>query len=114
MEDIYDAIVVCDICQGNTQKGNIHKDGFLIRNWECFGCHKQWYHPLDLENYRLYTELKKKEFQVKLRSVGNSWIVSIPKEIIRFEEIQTTKIVNLHLDQPGKVVLRFSHIRKVY
>jgi hypothetical protein len=44
--------------------------------------------------------------------VGNSWIVSIPKEIIRFEEISAAKVINLNLDEPGKVVLKFTRVRR--
>lgn len=114
MKDIYDTTMMCDGCNVCTHKETIHKEGFILRTWHCSKCNKLWYHPLDLENYKQYSDLKKKEFQVKLRSVGNSWIVSIPKEIIRFEEIQTTNIVNLSLDEPGRVILRFTRVRKIY
>jgi len=114
MKDIYDATMVCDVCHNETQKSSVERDGFSLRTWHCLRCDKQWYHPVDLENYKEYAELKKKKFQVKLRTVGNSWIVSIPKEIIRFEEIERTKMVNLSLDEPGRIVLRFMRVQKVY
>ncbi len=114
MKDMYEASLLCEDCHAKTEKGRIQKEGFSLRIWQCPKCKKQWYHPLDLENYKAFQELKNKDFQVKLRSVGNSWIVSIPKEIIRFEEISATKIVNLHLDEPGRVVVRFTRVRKIY
>ena len=114
MKDIYDVTMVCDVCNVQTQKGNVEKEGFILRVWGCPQCKKQWYHPLDFQNYKEFSTLRKKEFQVKLRAVGNSWIVSIPMEIIRFGEISTTKIVNLNLDEPGRIILKFTRLRKVY
>lgn len=112
MKDVYNTIMLCDQCNGKTEKANVSKDGFLIRAWHCCRCNKYWYHPLDLRDYQDFMELRKKDFQVKLREVGNSWIVSIPKEIIRFEEISVAKVINLNLDEPGKVVLKFTRIKR--
>jgi len=114
MKDIYGATVLCDSCGGKTQKSYVTKNSFDIRTWHCLRCQKQWYHPLDMRAYNEYMNLKKKEFEVKLRSVGNSYIVSIPKEIVRFQEISTTKVVHLSLEDPGKVILTFHRVRKVY
>ncbi len=114
MQDIYNTTIICDSCNGKTQKSYVTKEGFDIRTWHCMRCNKQWYHPSDVEAYKEFLQLKKKDFQVKLREVGNSWIVSIPKEIIRFEEIQATKMVKLSMDEPGKVILKFTRVRKVY
>ena len=67
-----------------------------------------------MKAYERYLQLKKKDFQVKLRSVGNSWVISIPKEIIRFQQDKTkTQIVKLNLDEPGKITLKFARIRKL-
>ena len=52
MKDIYNAMVMCDNCHVHTHKGTVHREGFLLRNWQCPRCSKQWYHPLDLENYK--------------------------------------------------------------
>ena len=114
MKDIYDATVLCDACGGKTQKSPVVKNNFDIRTWHCLRCQKQWYHPLDMRAYNEYMNLKKKEFEVKLRSVGNSYIVSIPKEIVRFQEISATKVVHVSLEDPGKVILTFHRVRKVY
>ena len=112
MKDIFDSTMLCDQCNGKTEKTQVSKDGFVLRAWKCNKCNKLWFHPLDLRDYQDYIELRKKDFQVKLREVGNSWIVSIPKEIIRFEEISTAKVISLNLDEPGKVVLKFTRVRR--
>ena len=113
MKDIYDATLMCENCNVKTIKQVVIKDGFQMRTWSCPKCGKHWFHPTDLEAYKGFIELRKREFQVKLREVGNSWIVSIPKEIIRFEEISLTRVVNLNMDEPGKVILWFKKVKKV-
>ncbi len=113
MKDVYNSTMLCEECNSKTEKTTVSKDGFLIRAWKCNRCNKYWYHPLDMRDYQDYIVLRKRDFQVKLREVGNSWIVSIPKEIIRFEEISTAKVISLNLDEPGKVVLKFTKIRRI-
>ncbi|QQG39188.1 MAG: hypothetical protein HYS32_01895 [Candidatus Woesearchaeota archaeon] len=118
MPDIFDTALVCEDCNKKTIKDKLVRDGFMIRMWICPSCEKKWLHPLDEENYKEFQKLKSKNFQVKLRLVGNSYTVSIPREIIEYqEEIDTelAKLINLSLDSPGKVTLVFRReIRKVY
>jgi len=114
MEDMFDAEIQCNKCGSKTQKSYVIKSGFKVRTWHCINCGKVWYHPGDMENFEKFKELKKKDYEVKLREVGNSWIVSIPKEIIRFQEISKSKVISLSLDDPGTVILKFKAVRKVY
>ncbi|MFH1638527.1 MAG: hypothetical protein ABIB71_08935 [Candidatus Woesearchaeota archaeon] len=111
MEDIYGTTIVCDKCKKPTTKSYVMKNGFKVRTWYCNSCRKQWYHPGDMAAYNNFRELKQRDFQVKLRQVGNSWAVSIPKEIIRFEDITQTKVVKMAMDQPGKLTLFFRKVK---
>ncbi len=86
MGDIFESTILCENCNQKTSKGFIMKDGFQIRKWECNSCGKVWYHPLDTEEYKNFQKLKNKTFEVKLRMVGNSYAISIPREIIECEE----------------------------
>jgi len=89
------------------------KNGFKVRTWNCTSCNKTWYHPLDMQAYEEYNQLKKKNYKLKLRPVGNSWIVSIPKEIVRFQEdFFPNKMVKLSLEEPGKIAIKFTRITK--
>ena len=67
-----------------------------------------------MAQYEGFKRLKQRDFEVKLRQVGNSWSVSIPKEIIQFEAVKATKFVRLSLDNPGKVSISFTQIKKNY
>ena len=57
-----------------------------MRAMECQECGGRIYHPSDIEEFNKYSQLQKQNFQVKLRRVGNSYTVSIPKELINFFE----------------------------
>ncbi|HII14746.1 MAG TPA: hypothetical protein HA362_00375 [Nanoarchaeota archaeon] len=113
MADIFDADIVCDACKTRAVKGELFKDGFRIRAWRCPKCNKVWPHPLDMSQYEDFRRLKQRDFEVKLRQVGNSWSVSIPKEIIQFEAVKATKVVRLSLDNPGKVSISFTQIKRI-
>ena len=114
MEDILDNPIMCSKCRIETTLVTIEKEGFQLRAKRCKKCNKTIFHPLDLQEYENFNKLKNKTFQVKLRMVGNSYIVSIPREIINYQEEfyeEVNKLINMSLEQPGKVSLFFS--RKV-
>lgn len=118
MADIFDEIVSCSKCGKKMNKIKVMRNGFVIRALECKKCGKYIYHPTDLEEYKKFQELKQKPFSVKLRMVGNSYTVSIPREIIELErEIhkemerqieRMNKIVKIWLEEPGKLSLIFN------
>jgi len=84
MADLFDNVIMCRECGTKMQKGHLVKNGFTIRAAFCKECNKKEYHPLDLSKYREFQEIKSKPFHVKLRLVGNSYSVSIPREILEF------------------------------
>ncbi len=113
MADIFETTILCDKCNRKTNKHQLIKNGFKIRAWECPSCGKIWEHPADKQSQDDFQKLKEKEFQVKLRMVGNSYTVSIPREIIEFEEEfnrELNELISLSMEEPGKVSL-FLHKR---
>ncbi|MEK6841052.1 MAG: hypothetical protein AABX45_00460 [Nanoarchaeota archaeon] len=113
MADIFETTVMCEDCNKKTTKHEIFRNGFKIRTWECPSCGKVWHHPADKQAYDDFQKLKEKEFQVKLRMVGNSYAISIPHEIIEFEEEfnrELNELISVSLEEPGKLSL-FLHKR---
>jgi transcription elongation factor Elf1 len=111
MTDLFDNTVLCKNCQTKMRNVNLVKTGFLIRALQCPKCGNKIYHPADIEEYRKFSELKNKAFKVKLRVVGNSYAVSIPKEIVDFiheQEKIMNDIVNLCFEEAGKLSLVFN------
>ncbi len=91
MADIFDNKILCNKCGKEMQKVQVSKNGFSFRAVVCPKCKEKIIHPKDEEEYEKYKGLKDKEFRVKMRLVGNSYAVSIPKEIVSFiREMQET------------------------
>ncbi len=88
MTDIFDTKIMCSKCNIVMNKVENFRNGFRIRSVECAKCGERINHPGDMSEYNQFAELKNKEFRVKLRLVGNSYAVSIPREIINFIQEQ--------------------------
>ncbi|PIU75678.1 hypothetical protein COS75_03115 [Candidatus Pacearchaeota archaeon CG06_land_8_20_14_3_00_35_12] len=122
MADLFESTtIVCNECNKKMSRVTLEKEGFRIRAWHCPECGKKIYHPSDIEEYKKFQALKKRPFQVKLRIVGNSYTVSIPKDIISFmqeEEKRMQKhmneMVNLCFEESGRLSLLFGEqIRQI-
>ena len=84
MTDIFDAKILCNKCNVQMSKVEMEKNGIKIRAVECPRCHEKIIHPEDKQNLEHFKDLRGKTYSVKLRVVGNSHAVSIPKEIVDF------------------------------
>jgi NAD-dependent SIR2 family protein deacetylase len=120
MTDIFDAKISCKNCDSEMQKGYIEKRGMQIRAVKCGKCGDKIIHPADLSCLENFKDLRGKEFNVKLRVVGNSHAISIPKEIVNFindqhrqmnsmesVEKEMNDMVRLCLEDFHKLSLRF-------
>jgi len=83
---IFDAKISCSKCSLEMNKIEMEKNGIKVRAVECPRCHERIIHPEDKQNLEHFKGLKGKTYNVKLRIVGNSHTVSIPKEIVDFME----------------------------
>ena len=110
MTDIFDNKILCKHCNKEMQKAKVIKNGFVLRALVCPSCHAKQIHPVDEQEYNKFVSLKNKEFRVKMRLVGNSYAVSIPKEIVSFikeQEKIMDDMVRLCFEQSGKLSLNF-------
>lgn len=110
MSDIFENTILCKECNKKMHNESIIKNGFKIRSIKCPNCKNRILHPEDIQEYKDFTSLRKKTFKVKLRFVGNSYAVSIPREIIDFMNEQDRKlnnIVNLCFEEFGRISLNF-------
>ena len=110
MADIFDNQILCKKCSVRMKKIKIARNGFVLRAMICPKCHVKIIHPVDEQEYIKFINLKNKTFHVKMRLVGNSYAVSIPKEIVLFmreqEKIMNT-MAKLCLDDIGKLSVDF-------
>lgn len=89
----------------------ISKNGFNLRALKCEKCSEVIVHPSDKQEYEEFMALKQKDFEVKMRMVGNSYAVSIPREIVDFMKSQESMIndmVKLSFEQAGRLSLCFN------
>ncbi len=82
--DIFDAQILCKQCHKEMQKKTVDRGGFELRAVECPECGQQIVHPADLNIEEHFNTIRNKTFNVKLRVIGNSHAISIPKEIVDF------------------------------
>ncbi len=109
MTDLFDNIIICKDCGKRMKKAEIVRNGIPIRYAFCEKCGKKEYHPLDIERYKEFQQLKQRPFRVKLRMVGNSYAVSIPRQIIDFfsDAKKLTEEVEMQFAEFDKLMLTF-------
>ena len=110
MTDIFENTILCKHCNKKMQPATANKNGIHLRAIKCATCKNQIIHPEDLKEYEDFQNIRKKNFKVKLRYVGNSYAVSIPREIIDFmneQEKQMNEMVNMCMEDFGRLSLNF-------
>ena len=110
MEDIFENTIFCSKCNKKMKPSLLTKNGFNLRAIRCEDCGKSIIHPEDKHEYEEFMRLKQKEYNVKMRMVGNSYAVSIPREIVDFmqdQESVMTNMVRLCFEEAGKISLDF-------
>lgn len=109
--DIFDNKILCNKCEKVMKPVLISKNGFNLRAMKCEKCNEIIVHPSDKQEYEEFMALKQKDFEVKMRMVGNSYAVSIPREIVDFMRAQESMIndmVKLSFEQAGRLSLSFN------
>ena len=97
------------------QKAKLVKNGYIFRIMVCPKCNDKIIHPVDEQEYNKFINLKNKDFRVKMRLVGNSYAVSIPKEIVLFmreQEKIMDEMVKLCFEDFGKLSLNFEELKQ--
>jgi hypothetical protein len=110
MADIFNETILCNKCNKKMQNVIVNKSGFQLRAVQCNNCKKQIIHPADINSLESFKNLKGKTYNVKLRVIGNSHAISIPKEIVNFikhEEKMFDNMVRLCFEDMGKLSVMF-------
>lgn len=109
--DIFDNTILCNECGKAMKPSLVSKNGFNLRAVKCDKCEKIIVHPVDKQEYDEFMRLKQKDFNVKMRMVGNSYAVSIPREIVDFMKEQENimnNMVKLCFEDAGKISMNFN------
>jgi hypothetical protein len=111
MADIFDNQILCKNCSKVMKPVLINRNGFNLRAIKCEKCNETIVHPADKQEYDEFMRLKQKEFNVKMRMVGNSYAVSIPREIVDFmheQENVMNNMVKMCFEEAGRISLKFN------
>jgi len=109
--DIFDNPILCKKCRKEMKPELVSRNGFNLRVMKCDKCNEIIVHPVDKQEYDQFIALKKKDFEVKMRMVGNSYAVSIPRQIVDFMKEQErimNNMVRLSFEDSGRLSLRFN------
>lgn len=112
MTDLFNNTILCGKCDIKMKPIKLERNGFFLRAVECSKCGSKIIHPKDEQEYADFINLKKKKFNVKMRFVGNSYAVSIPREIVRFmkeQEKRMNDMVRLSFEEFGRISLNFGN-----
>ena len=114
MDILENTDVLCKKCKVPMERGMAEKDSFKLRAFQCPNCKARFFHPNDLEKYENFQKIKEKQFNMKLRMVGNSYTISIPKEIVRFTHVKEDSVVAVSMEDPNnvRIILRKQIIHK--
>lgn len=110
MTDIFDAQIMCKKCHREMQQCVVNRNGMELRAVKCKQCGDLIVHPADLNGMENFKDLKDKKFNVKLRMVGNSHAISIPKEIIDFMN-ERQREMKRHMDEVSLAFDDFDTLR---
>ena len=113
MTDIFDAKIMCKNCNVEMKPVIVKKNGLELRAVECARCDDKIIHPADLNGMEKFKDLKGKTFSVKLRMVGNSHAISIPKEIVDFMNEMNRMHSETRSQMDDMVRLCFEDFRKL-
>ncbi len=113
MTDIFDTKILCSKCNVQMQKTIIEKEGMELRAVKCPHCGDRIIHPADINSSEHFNNLRGKTFHVKLRMVGNSHAISIPKEIVDFVNEQHRQHKQVRREMDDMVRLCFEDFRKL-
>ncbi len=113
MVDLFDNTILCNKCNTKMKPAEFARNGFILRAVVCPECNARIIHPADEAEYHRFVDLKNKDFRVKMRMVGNSYAVSIPKEIVSFireQEKVMNDMVRLCFEDSGRLSLNFGEL----
>lgn len=111
MTDIFDNTILCKKCNKAMKPTLVSRNGFNLRALKCPKCNEMLIHPEDKIEYQNFMRLKEKDYNVKMRMVGNSYTVSIPREIVDFmkeQEKRLNEMVRLNFEEAGRLSLNFN------
>lgn len=82
-------------CGAMASKRTIKYKDYEVRGWVCEKCKKEYIHPEDSLKISKLEALKKEHVKVKIRTVGQSLVITLPKEVAEVYDLEKGETVEL-------------------
>ena len=90
-------------CGDMAGKSAIKYKSYEVRGWICKKCGKEYIHPEDSLKISKLEALKKNGIRVKVRTVGQSLVITLPKELVDIYGLEKGEIVELTPENMRKI-----------
>ena len=84
-------------------KGAVKYQNYEVMGWLCKKCKKEYIHPEDSVKISKLEELKKNGIKVKIRTVGQSLVITLPKELAELYGLEQGETVELSPENFRKI-----------
>ena len=82
-------------CGRMASRSTVKYKEYEVRGWVCKKCKKEYIHPEDSLKISKLEALKKSGMKVKIRTVGQSLVITLPKEIAEIYGLEKGETVEL-------------------
>ena len=99
----------CVLCKGKIVEGSEMRDGVKLKGWKCARCGETYIPSGEVIRWEILTG-RRKGYVRKIRSVGNSKVVTLPERLIAEARIHIDDLVLFEKMKDG-LFLRIIHPR---
>jgi len=100
---IYEDELECE-CGGTMKPKTFNVEGFAVRGWECEKCRRIDYSD-DINFFLTLKKFKKQGASLKLRQVGDTMVITIPKEIREALKLKSGEEAKMYLVSKKKMMI---------
>ncbi len=90
-------------CGGKASRSTVKYKDYEVRGWVCKKCKKEYINPEDSLKISKMEALKKSGVKVKIRNVGQSLVITLPKELAELYGLQKGETVELSPENFKKI-----------
>ncbi len=94
-------------CGSFAVKGTLTYKKYSVRGWVCKKCGEKYIHPQDSMKISVFEKLKKKNFAIKVGTLGSSFVIRIPKEFAAIYSIEKGRQVILKPESLRNIQIKF-------
>lgn len=95
----------CIQCTAWCRPQKLNLEGYEVQGWKCPACGYEILSPRDFEKAYLFLKAKK-EKEIKISKRGNSFMITIPKQIISTLELTKKATARVYLQDARTIIVK--------